>query len=740
MKLVNSMKSWQRYIALVIFASVLLATAGFLKVNALDRSGPDIDEFGNANVTYYLSHTPDVADAFTMSIPLYRSTKPTSDVTVSTWCDGRQRGVRITAPVSKVICATDSSAGTVNSFVVPASAFALDPNNTNYYRATLNLSLVGINNGSAKSTALKRGFRLTAPTGYIIGYSSSNSSRFAIMNQNRCDVSPTNPGGDATGCSRWFTYSLPFAAPCSASSARVALTLYDPDNGATANRYNAQYDRYITGYVQDIDDPGNTQNANIPKNAANGFSHTFNANLVQGHRYRLVLNNVYSNNVIQFKLPHDSINALTRCPTYDIQPSSIFSNGTHDSINELGEQVGLIERLNKAGSNPAGSSEWGVYQFVVRQGQTLPNFATRFNEGTFDYETATYGATQTACNWISGIYSQATGCNQVANGNSTVNATMTLSAPPINTNSYNYGDRVCRIVSVRNYAAGAPANDRRVSFPACVVIAKRPLINILGNDLRAGSALALTGNKQSRVTGSTATIDGDLRGSWVEYGIFAPGNVAAMASGSGLVNKPSGSPQAEWSKLTFANDGAYGQYASAPGMGVIPDVKRYFTNAVLPSYIKRINTNNTTIDSYTANRVVISSGTVTITDDITNDPSASITTGAGGISQMVIIANTINVNENVKNIDAWLIATGGTIDTCIRSGNQSLTTDICDEKLTITGPVQASTLKLRRTFGNKTEYAETVNLRADAYIWARHLSSQTGSWQPKYTTELPPRY
>ncbi len=272
--------------------------------------------------------------------------------------------------------------------------------------------------------------------------------------------------------------------------------------------------------------------------------------------------------------------------------------------------------------------------------------------------------------------------------------------------------------------------------PRCVVVSIVPLVQVWGNDLRVGSALSSTSNKNSRIVGSTLKLSGTTGGSWTEYGVFAPSSISRMASGSGLVNSTS-SLQKDWSNLTFANNGSYGGFAAAQSMGVLPDIPDYFDSLNDSKLTKQV-VNNTSVGSYQANKVIIASGTVTINGNITA-PDTTVNSDSD-LTQMVIIARNINIHQNVKRIDAWLIAPTGTINTCSnQSGN--LSTSVCNDQLTITGPIEASHLTLRRTFNNAAgDPAEIMNLRSDSYLWALNRSKKNQVWATNYVTELPPRY
>jgi hypothetical protein len=139
--------------------------------------------------------------------------------------------------------------------------------------------------------------------------------------------------------------------------------------------------------------------------------------------------------------------------------------------------------------------------------------------------------------------------------------------------------------------------------------------------------------------------------------------------------------------------------------------------------------------------VILASGTVTITDQITYTSAAL--NSVRDIPQVVIIANNINIHGNVKQIDAWLVASG-TINTCNDfAGN--LTSNKCNEPLAVNGPVVTDKLILNRTAGadagaQSGDPAERFNLRPDAFLWAQLQASGNDKAQTVYSTELPPRF
>lgn len=719
----------------VMAGLVLLCGATLLAaphVMAISNSGPDSAEFGGANASYYLADTTDVTGATSTGIPIYVDSAPTGNIPVNFWCDDRPRGVQVTTAVAGasspwVMCASRSGAVS-GTFWVPPGQFSYNADSKKY-KAMIRLSLV--------SDSERRGFRLSLPWGGYIGYSSAdNSERFAILNQDRCGQANDD------GCGKYFTYTLPFAAPCSTASGQAQIIVYDPDNDASSETNDAQYDRKMTAHVQDID-TGSVQTLDISA-SGNNVTDTLTFDHVKGHRYHFVLKDVYTNNVIQFKLPFDSINAANRCGINNLLPSTKVQGAQVATLN-IGEATVPTQLIHNAAERADYSSRYAAYQFVIPRGKSV-DLAAIFNQtvGGYKFALANYTDAGEACtDWLrtlpgamGNVVCQArtsNGSQAFAAGDTSINDGVAIRA-----NDYALGDTVCRMVAVRSF--DYPNMDttwRRVSYPACVKIAKKPLVTIWGNDLRTGSAYTTTLNANAGASGAVLTSSTGTVGSWVEYGIIAPGSVGALASGSGLNRPGASSSQLDWSKLTFANTGSeMGKYGVATTVGSLPDLPRYFTD-LHPVGVTMLSGDHT-FHTFAAG-VYYVDGNVTIGQNI-RIPNATLG-NASEISQMVIMAaGNISIAENVSQVDAWLVAPQHFVNTCAGHVSDSLTTRDCDRQLVVNGPIVAKQLLLRRTAGDSTTPAETINLRSDAYVWARQLSERSGSWVTRTVTELPPRY
>lgn len=331
-----------------------------------------------------------------------------------------------------------------------------------------------------------------------------------------------------------------------------------------------------------------------------------------------------------------------------------------------------------------------------------------------------------------------------------------------------------------------PQPENRHSLATCINVGKKSRINVYGGDMIVGRRFANdTASPQlvnsSIQTSLTSRTDFNKTfGSWTEYDAYAPGVINGFATASGLQGGAATAKQESWSKLTFVNTaGKFGTFTGSNNIGLIPDTAR--------SVVKNLNvartlentdtqltidgasesgqyvkpTGNLTLNASSLGKgktiaVYVPNGTLTITGNITY-PGGKVAS-IDELSQMVIIAKNIVINESVTNIDSWLVARQlepggvddkddtpsevGTIKTCHIEGK--LTVNLCNRQLTVNGPVMANQIQLRRTGGTITETeaqpAEIFNLRADTYLWIYNQSKENSRAVTTYVRELPVRF
>jgi len=463
-------------------------------------------------------------------------------------------------------------------------------------------------------------------------------------------------------------------------------------------------------------------------------------------------------------------------------PTTVFRNSSGTAVytfkNACGNPVGRNSALPPAinynltptiSGNPAfaeSGSSVSLSPTVSNSGSTTSSSVrsslTRFQLGTSD-SVPTGGSTSTPP-----IAHYGNGASQLSSENITfARGNNVLSVGAQTMPDLPIGDRVCYGLSVQPRAHNS--SQWRHSTPFCVTIAKTPKIHVLGGDVIVGENSAdpdqiLTSTTRKSVSGANRTF-----GSWGEYAVSATGSIAGMASGAGYSGGATGVNFCTVSYLTLTNAGSSVCGPSSPkgnfdyGTG-LPNISARFGDGQSLGNVASVNLSAQSSGVYSTNRninvnassdigvgqwVVINAPnqTVNITGDIryTGAPLSS----AADIPQIIIIANRINIRENVENVDAWLIASGtnGIINTCSQITNPLTQLDAgrCDDRLTVNGPIAARQLLLYRTAGAGTgsasgNPAEVFNLRPDAYLWATYYSSTAGRIQTVSTQELPPRF
>lgn len=343
------------------------------------------------------------------------------------------------------------------------------------------------------------------------------------------------------------------------------------------------------------------------------------------------------------------------------------------------------------------------------------------------------------------------------------------------------GTRICFVMSVTKHNAATRSDPNAWSHSAmsCLSVQKRPKVQVTGSDLIVGRGLTPAGTKIiSNVSTSVSTKSSGLRyGSWGEYALIPSGLVTGMGSGSGYAGGTTTATLCGVSYLTLANvngagattcnDSAVGSYSLDTSSPAAVLDARFSTTTGTPPIAGTVNIATLTsgqVRSGAGNIVLRSTGeipagkwvVIKTTGTVTIDENIQYTTSPiGSVSQLpqvVIIARNIIVRDTVTNVDAWLIATGGGtegyLQTCDAPGvsePNELTSDVCNQRLTVNGPVVANRLLMYRTAGADSAAAaalpaEVFNLRPDAYLWVSGLESSFGRAKAVDTTELPPRY
>lgn len=552
------------------------------------------------------------------------------------------------------------------------------------------------------------------------------------------------------------TYKIYMATPCSITSNQSASLIFqDLDSGRSDNGSN-----FITVSIYDVTSGsrlilkqkltgGKDRSGNdLPE--GNGAIDTLGITFEPLHKYQVDLSTIASQNTMIYKLPYDNVNYAADCKDYDLTPSTTAT----PSIVVPGDTVEYRNLVKNDGTTGAGNVTYHAWSFVVPRAQRA-GFSTSSKGNVDDSDCAA-------------LYGGDKQCARTDNGgdpstNITVaNGSVQNFVHPNGTTSFNVatqslslhaGDLLCSYVSIKRPYVTVGHNGGkdpgtmpawRVGAPSCVAVGKRPSVQIWGSDLRVGSPFINGSALNSKVAGSIRTGSDasgvQTYGSWSEYAVIAPGVVSSFSSASGFNRSGTSAADAQsWSRLTFANTPTFGSFGSLSSLGQIPDVETYITRygTKIGLTVDERTVPSLDLDHYEANKAYVVHGTVHIRENITN-PGLTVP-GESQLTQMIIIADAIDIDQKVTQIDGWLIARNGTINTCA-DGAVQLTINDCASPLTINGPVMAEDVTLRRTAGDNKSAAETVNLRADTYLWARNVSLRNGSFHTVYTRELPPRY
>ena len=472
------------------------------------------------------------------------------------------------------------------------------------------------------------------------------------------------------------------------------------------------YDNHGLYALNDGDWPG----VIFVPNQGDGLESTIDFKMKTDTRYRIAVVPDHASNFIAVGLPGNQINGLVGCDSFALTPK--VTGGTVIGSGSNAQFDNSITSASDSLSDATGI-QWRSYGFVTHDGSE----PSKQND---------YDNLNTICTGLAN-------CGLIGSGSvPLIKPGQTAQNPPestlASTNGLHYGDKICSFLAIspyapdRSYWATHPKT-WRVSATKCITVTKTPRVQVWGNDTRVGSGFVPLGT----VTTSLITTN---KGSWGEYGVLAPKGVTTFGSGASSTG----------TNLTFANTPTIGSFTTSSSvLGTIPDVKTYLVKAGNAPYKAKTGVDtddrgNADIsiagaDTYKANKVYITTGTVTISSDIVN-PS----TGAN-LSQMVIIAKDIVIDPNVKQVDAWLVASD-MVNTCSAAGSPTVA-NCGARQLVVNGPIMAKQLLLRRTGGddaNQNSPAETFNLRGDAYIWMRKLSGLTGTVRTVYTRELAPRY
>lgn len=460
------------------------------------------------------------------------------------------------------------------------------------------------------------------------------------------------------------------------------------------------------------------------------------------------------------------VNIVRTCPTYSYDLTPTITAPSDGSIIESDRgDVTVSGQVANAGPTVSRDTSWELNELIYAPSTPLASIVNKSGGPS----------TSDACGYFTG----STSCTLLDSGTTTYSTSGGSHSDTSTIGTLAVGSKVCYALSVNPY--NQTTTDWRHSALRCYVIGKNPKVQVTGSDLIVGRGLTSAGLKiVSNVSTSVTTVSGagaGAYGSWGEYGIIPSGTVVGMGSASAYASPAPSSALCSVSYLTLANvngatstctDAAVGGYSLDSSSPALALLDRFTPTSGAPTLSGSVN-----ISPLASSRVYPVAGNINLiaTGVVPNGkwvviraPTSTVTISgdiryAGNginqlsrIPQVVIIAQNIIIKDNVTNVDAWLVATGtgtnGYVQTCDADGvvePAEITSDVCNQRLTVNGPVIANRLLMYRTAGSDGGAqtgapAEVFNLRPDAYLWASGLETGTGRARTVDTTELPPRY
>lgn len=296
-----------------------------------------------------------------------------------------------------------------------------------------------------------------------------------------------------------------------------------------------------------------------------------------------------------------------------------------------------------------------------------------------------------------------------------------------------------------------PKTQWRHSQPRCFVVSKKPFFTVENGMLLSGGNIITNLNRRQSPQRRA--------GSWAEYNAISQGDIGKLFATNSASFGATNYQSKDWHRLSFANQGKLGQF-EADATSELIDPASFFSRLKTGRYA------NTTITSHAGgdisgslSGVHVYNGNTTITGDISANSSANHGSLANTSQAVIVVNGDLTINNKVRNIDAWLIVTGTlmTSQNPVTANTVEKGIDKDEVPLTITGPVKAGQVKLRRTYGSgihspfnsiKTEKdadqltkpAETFRHTPKTYIWSYYNSLDKGQVQTVYLREVAPRY
>ena len=322
------------------------------------------------------------------------------------------------------------------------------------------------------------------------------------------------------------------------------------------------------------------------------------------------------------------------------------------------------------------------------------------------------------------------------------------------------GSKYCVAVGIRQTTS--EDNSWNISNPSCRTIAKKPATHILGGNIMSAGNITVSGTQKVPNYDDRQPIKFGKWGSlgreeafrsWTEHLAIGRGEnsvISGLASGA-FQDLSLGITDRQMSPLTISNRYDQMGQAAITGRTFLDKIKELDL-----SKFRTIKTNN--LDGYTIdcgsddeckNETVVvrppddGDKTVTIRGDIFNRSHGM--TKFSSMPQILVVADNINIDNNVSQVDAWLLAADGAVNTCTGFEIGPSSAASCGNGLTVNGLIAAKKVDFNRTAGAgrgraSGDPAEQINMSLSTYQWLYSTNTErTSRAVDAYSRELAPR-
>lgn len=294
------------------------------------------------------------------------------------------------------------------------------------------------------------------------------------------------------------------------------------------------------------------------------------------------------------------------------------------------------------------------------------------------------------------------------------------------------GAKYCIVVTRNYFSANGTfqgyengANNWGIEQIACSPTYKKPNFRVTGAQAYTGGGVSGTITK--KVTGGYDSTN-KYFGSWSEYNLAAGGTINGFSTGAFPSFGASSDSAEDLNQLTVAN----ANLSQLGNSGISTGSETMMTK--LDNYIAKIKNLGglTTVNQGGLNFSCSSVHGICFYEGDSANITGNITAGGAYPIYVVRTNGNIEIAAGVTFVDAWLISTSGNVNTCSAAHSVTdLTHYLCNQALTINGPVYGNSLSLMRTAGangvtraqgsarlSDAESAETINFPAKTYVWA----------------------